>query len=138
MKQIIIFILLMNSTSVYSEWSDSVKEGWDKSKDYGVQAWESTKNIWNSSNEVLPESETTRKITRIAQKDEDFKKIWGSVFKQLGGGLEYIDKIKRAPASAFFRDDKDSLREELNIILDKTLVLLEDNSLNSSHKCITS
>lgn len=41
-----------------------------------------------------------------------------------------VDNINKAPAYAFFGDDKKSLKKELDKILEKTIVLLEDVSIN--------
>jgi hypothetical protein len=130
MRHLIIFLCLLLSNATYAEWKDSVKEGWDKSKDYGVGAWESTKNIWESTNEFFSESEEKRRNSRKNVEEEHFKAIWGSVFEQLEDGLTVVDQIKKAPDSSFFGEDKKSLKEDLNLILDKTLVLLEDESIN--------
>jgi len=132
MKQTIIYLLalLIHSNATYAQWQDSVKEGWDKSKDYGVEAWNTTKNVLESTSQLFSESEENRRKVRIVQEDERFKAIWGSVFGQLEDGLDFVDQIKKAPDSSFFGEDKKSLREDLNKILDKTLVLLEDESIN--------
>jgi len=143
MKHTTIFLMVLASYSnlAYSDWSDSVKsgwestkeyseKGWDKSKKYSSEAWSNTKNAWNSTNDTSLESEETRKQIRADQEDERFRDMWGNVFSQLKEGLAIVDKIKVAPDSSFFGDDKKSLRSDLNKILDKTLVLLEDESIN--------
>ncbi len=143
MKHTTIFLMVLASYSnlAYSDWSDSVKsgwestkeyseKGWDKSKKYSSEAWSSTKNAWNSTNDTSLESEETRKQIRADQEDERFRDMWGNVFSQLKEGLAVVDEIKMAPDSTFFGDDKKSLRSDLNKILDKTLVLLEDDSIN--------
>jgi hypothetical protein len=134
-------VLASYSNLAYSDWSDSVKsgwkatkdyseKGWDKSKEYSSEAWNSTKDAWNSSKNTSLESEETRKQMRADQEDERFRDMWGNVFSQLKEGLAIVDEIKIAPDSALFGDDKKSLKGDLNKILDKTLVLLEDESIN--------
>ena len=154
MKNIIgvIIILLMGTAPAHSEWQESVKEGWDKSvqqsqkgwekskvygsqaweksKVYGTEAWDKTKQAWDSANENFSESEETRKQSRAEQEQERFAEMWNNVFSQLEDGLEVVDDIKKAPDSAFFGEDKKSLRKDLNAVLDNTLVLLEDKSIN--------
>ena len=34
----------LNESSESTEWSDSIQQGWDKSKQYGAEAWQATKN----------------------------------------------------------------------------------------------
>ena len=143
MKHTAIFLVVFASYSniAYSEWTDSVKsgweatkeyseKGWDKSKEYSSEAWNSTKNAWDSTNASFSESEETRKKIRADQEDERFRNMWSNVFSQLEEGLSVVDEIKIAPDSAIFGDDKKSLRDDLNKILDKTLILLEDESIN--------
>jgi hypothetical protein len=143
MKHTAIFLVVLASYSnlAYSEWTDSVKsgwesskeysqKGWDKSKEYSSEAWNSTVEAWDSTNALFSESEETRKQGRADQEDERFRDMWGNVFSQLEEGLNVVDEIKIAPDSTFFGDDKKSLRSDLNKILDKTLVLLEDESIN--------
>ncbi len=137
----IIILLLSYSNSAYSEWTDTVneswnktkeysQEGWDKSKEYSQKGWDSTKSAWNSTSEIFSESEETRQKSRSDQEDERFRDMWSDVFGQLNEGLDIIVKTKTAPDSAYFSDDKESLRDDLDLILDKTLVLLEDESIN--------
>jgi len=154
MKNIIgvTIILLMCAAPAHSQWKESLQDGWDKSvqqsqegwekskvygsqaweksKVYGSEAWDKTKQAWDSANKNFSESEETRKQSRVEQEEERFAEMWNNVFSQLEDGLEVIDDIKKAPDSRFFGDDKKSLRKDLNAVLDKTLVLLEDKSIN--------
>ncbi|MCU7959886.1 MAG: hypothetical protein KZQ58_07785 [gamma proteobacterium symbiont of Bathyaustriella thionipta] len=132
MKSKILLLLLMGllSAPVYSEWTDSVQQGWDKSKAYSAEVWDDTKKALSSSKEIFSESEAERKQSRADQEDERFREMWASVFQQLEEGLQRVDDIKAAPDSAFFSDDKVSLTEDLDVILDKTILLLEDESIN--------
>jgi len=143
MKQTIIFLLILVSYSnyAYSEWKDTAKssweatkeysqKGWDKSREYSSDAWRRTRNAWDSKGSIFSESEETRKQSRADLEDERFRNMWGDVFSQLDNGLNVVDDIKAAPDSAFFGDDKQSLRKDLNKILDKTIVLLEDETIN--------
>ena len=143
MRHTAIFLVVLTSYSnfAHSEWIDSVKsgweatkeyseKGWDKSKEYSSEAWNSTKNAWDSTNASFSESEETRKQIRAVQEDERFRNMWSNVFSQLEEGLIVVDEIKIAPDSAIFGDDKQSLRDDLNKILDKTLILLDDESIN--------
>ncbi|MCU7836584.1 MAG: hypothetical protein KZQ83_15205 [gamma proteobacterium symbiont of Taylorina sp.] len=138
---IFFMVLVTYSNLAYSEWNDTVKKGWeatkeyseknwDKSKEYTSDVWNSTRNAWNSSNTTFSESEETRKQSRADQEDERFRNMWSNVFSQLEEGLSVVNEIKVAPDSTFFGDDKKSLRDDLNIILDKTIILLEDETIN--------
>lgn len=137
----IVFILLLSySTPSYSEWSDSVKENWDKSRqfgqdtwnEYGEKTWDKTKQAWAATEELVlgTESEQERKKKRSDLEDERFREIWGTAFSELEEGVVLVDEIEKAPDSAFWGDDKKSLRKDLDKILDKTIVLLEDKSIN--------
>ena len=142
MKRIIVlFILLLSySSPSYSAWSDSVKENWDKSKqygqdtwnEYGQDTWNKTKQAWVATEELVlgTESEDERRKKYSDMEDERFREIWGAVFSKLEDGLVVVDEIEKAPDSAFFGDDKKSLKKELGKILEKTIVLLEDKSIN--------
>ncbi|MDX2505865.1 MAG: hypothetical protein QNL62_15510 [Gammaproteobacteria bacterium] len=57
---ICLILFLSYSNSAYSEWTDSLKEGWDKSKQYSQNGWDSTKNAWDSTSAMFSESEETR------------------------------------------------------------------------------
>ncbi len=151
MKCIVFFfaVLATYSQLSYADWSDSVKNsweatkeysenGWDKSKKYSSKAWSQTKEAWDGTSNKSLELENTRKQVRAAEEDERFRDMWSSVFSQLEEGVGIVDKIKIAPDSAFFGDDKVSLQHDLNKILDKTLVLLEDNKINNYREKISS
>ena len=131
-----LFLLLFYASLCFSDssqWSDSFKEGWekskqygqdswDKSKEYGQYSWDETKKIWLSTENLLRgvKSEEERKQLRSDEEDERFREIWGTTFSKLEDGVTLLDDINKAPAYAFFRDDKKSLRKEFNNILDKT------------------
>ncbi len=68
---ICLILFLSYSNSAYSEWTDSLKEGWDKTKEYSQEGWDkskqysqngwdSTKNAWDSTSAMFSESEETR------------------------------------------------------------------------------
>lgn len=138
MKFIPIFLILFLSyaNSAYSQWTDSLNEGWDKTKEYSQEGWDSTKNAWDSTSAMFSESEEIRQKSQADQEDERFRDMWGDVFNQLKEGLVIIDEKKLAPDSAFLGDDKQSLQKDLDKILDKTLVLLEGESINEYRKKI--
>jgi len=145
-------ILLLFSNTAYSQWRESLDEtweqskeygkkgweqskkygqkGWEQSKEYGTEAWDSTKDAWDSSNEPLSTPERTPQQIQVDQKEERFREIWSQTFEQLTKGVALVDDIKQAPEHSFFSEDKQSLRKDLNVVLDKTLVLLEDKSIN--------
>ena len=123
---------LISYSSSTEQWSESIKNNWDKSKQYSQEGWDETKKFWQSAEDMLggEESEEERKQARLDKEDERFREIWGTTFSELEDGLVIVDDINKAPAYAFFGDDKKSLKKELDKILEKTIVLLEDVSIN--------
>lgn len=128
----LIAALLLFALPVVSpaDWEKTLQDGWDKSKQYGAEAWDKTVDVWNSTSDLFSESEETRKQSRTEQEEERFRDMWDNVFSQLEEGLKLVDEIKEAPESSLFREDKKSLTEDLHVVLDKTIVLLEDESIN--------
>ena len=140
---LILLYPLISYSSSTEQWSESIKNNWDKSKQYsqdtwdkskqyGQEGWEETKKLWQSAEEFLGgvASEEERKQTRLDKEDERFREIWGATFSELEDGLVIVDDINKAPAYVFFGDDKKSLKKELDKILEKTIILLEDASIN--------
>ncbi len=134
-------ILFLFSNTAHSQWRESLdetweqskeygKKGWEQSKEYGTEAWDSTKDAWNSSNEQLSTPEKTPQKIQTDQKEEHFREIWSQTFTQLEKGVVLLNKIKQAPEYSFFSEDKRSIKKDFNGILSKTLVLLEDKSIN--------
>ncbi len=124
----------LNELSEPTEWSDSIQQGWDKSKQYGAKAWQATKDttreLWNSTNQMFTLSEQERQQARQDEEDERFRQMWSQLFSEMQEGVQLVDKIKQAPQSRFFGEDKQSLQEDLDKILDKMVVLLEDENIN--------
>ena len=130
MKFFIMVLFLFASTYTQAQWSDSLKEGWDKSKEYGAEAWTATRELWNSTNQMFNLSEEDRKKLRQDDEDERFREMWADLFSEMQDGVGLVDNIKKAPQSAFFSADKKSLKDDLDVILDKMIVLLEDENIN--------
>ena len=124
----------MNESGESGEWRDSIQQGWDRSKQYGAEAWQATKDttrkLWNSTNQMFTLSEQERQQARQDEEDERFRQMWSQLFSQMQEGVQLVDKIKQAPESRFFGEDKQSLHEDLDKILDKMVVLLEDENIN--------
>ncbi|MCK5662241.1 MAG: hypothetical protein KAI17_02095 [Thiotrichaceae bacterium] len=134
-------ILLLFSNTAHSQWRESLEQGWEQSKEYGQKGWEqskeygqkgwdSTKDAWDSANEHFSTPEKTPQQSQADQKEARFREIWSQTFAQLNKGVVLVDDIKEAPAYSLFSEDKRSLKKDLNAVLDKTLVLLEDKSIN--------
>lgn len=131
LKVIAAFLLVLTAPVLASaDWGKTLQESWDKSKQYSQEAWDKTLDAWNSTSELFSESEETRRQSRTEQENERFREMWDKVFSQLEEGLKLVDEIKDAPESSLFREDKISLTEDLHVVLDKTIVLLEDESIN--------
>lgn len=128
----------LNESSESTEWSDSIQQGWDKSKQYGAEAWQATKNttreLWNSTNQMFTLSEQERQQARHDEEDERFRQMWSQLFSEMQDGVQLVDKIKQAPQSRFFGEDKQSLQEDLDKILDKMVVLEDENINDYRHK----
>lgn len=130
MKHLMLMVLIMLSAPVSAQWSDSIKQGWDKSKEYSSEAWTATQELWNSTNQMFSMSEQERKKARQDEQDQRFRQMWSEVFSEMQDGVVLVDKIKKAPESAFFSEDKKSLKQDLDVIFDKMIVLLEDENIN--------
>ncbi len=134
MKIILFIMILLGSITAQAQWSDSIKQGWQKSREYGEEAWRATKKtseeLWNSTNQMFEVSEEERKKARQDEQDERFRQMWSQLFSEMQEGVQLVDKIKQAPESRFFGEDKKSLKTELDEILDKMVVLLEDENIN--------
>ncbi len=137
MKAFLFILLFLSALPVQaelSEWSDSIQQGWDKSKEYSAEAWQATKDttreLWNSTNQMFTLSEEERKQARQDEEDQRFRQMWSQLFSEMQDGVQLVDKIKQAPQSRFFGEDKQSLQEDLDKILDNMEVLLEDENIN--------
>ena len=150
MKFIITLSILLFANTAYAGWTESAEDAWkktkevtgdvidaskavgekavnvskeaiDASKEYGGKAVDASKQAYESTTESL---QTTQKTP-----EEKFNEVWGDVLSQLNDGLTVFNKIQDAPDSSLFGEDKKSLRNDFNEILDEIIVLLDDPSI---------
>ena len=154
MKIILVLAVLFLTSNASADWSDSASDAWkktkevtgdviDASKDASGKALDVTKDVGgkaldasidygmktlDASKEVLEVTKDTLQSSHMTP-EEKFNAIWGEVLKNLEDGLVVFNKIKDAPDSSFFGEDKKSLRKDFNKILDEIIVLLDDQSI---------
>jgi hypothetical protein len=114
MKHILItstIVLLSSTLNLSANWSNDIFNGYSKEDE----------NI-------------TVKQKRLHQ--EHFNDIWEDVIENLEDGLEISKKIEKAPNSSIFSEDKQSLREDFDGVLDDIIMLLLDDNLLNYRKDI--
>jgi len=92
---------------------------------------ESVKGVYNAtvglSTELFSSPQTKETIRDI--KRERLDKIWDELLDKLNDAREVFDEIPNAPTDSLFGDTKESLRVDLNDMLEVVLSVLDDGSI---------
>lgn len=146
MKRLITLSLIC-TLSLYADWSDRLSGYTDEAKAVWNEQtkdanWTDTlsgltdeaRAIWEEqAKTLLPQGAKDENATARNQRlrKEHFDLIWEDVIEDLERGLAINQKMQKAPSSAYFREDKISLRKEFDDVLDDIIkLLLDDNLLN--------
>ncbi|OSM01889.1 hypothetical protein [Magnetofaba australis] len=137
--------LALTPLAAQADWKQSIDQGLESAREAGGKAWRGTKEAAREAADKLPdltdraldalndpmgkEQQPEQPPSEEELREERFRQVWDDLLKKLDDGVEMLDRIDKAPESAFFSADKPSLRRDLNEILDDTVVLLEDRSI---------
>lgn len=106
---------------LHADWSDTLSGLTNEAK-----------SVWKEKTKALLQKEVndenlTARNKRLHQ--EHFNAIWEDVIDKLEKGLDINKKMEKAPDSALFGDDKVSLRQDFDGVLDDIINLLLDDQL---------
>ena len=137
MKRLAALSLICTMMLHAADWSDMLSGLTDEAKviwEKRDKTLDEAKAIWEEQTKtLLPQEVKDENATARNQRlrKEHFDTIWEDVIEDLETGLTINQKMQKAPNSSIFREDKVSLREEFDGILDDIIkLLLDDNLLN--------
>jgi hypothetical protein len=122
MKRQLIALSLFCIVSLHADWSDTLSNITNEAK-----------SVWDEqTNSLLADAKDENISARYKRlHEEHFNAIWEDVIDDLEKGLEVSRKIEKAPGFTIFGEDKASLRQEFDTVLDDIIdLLLDDNLLN--------
>ncbi len=97
----------------------------------------------DAQNGIQDALEHGKKVILINMKKEKYKKrpfeqIWTDVVDEFNEGSALVKKLKSAPKSAWLHEDKVSIQEDINDVLDKIIKILLDNNFISYRETVNS
>jgi len=131
----VMLLMLCATGSVAADWTASVDTVVDSAREYGGKALEATREygskMIDSSRDyrdswfnAAPQPVTEAEIE--AQKQEQLRQIWGKTLRRLDEARELDARIEKAPASRWFDEDRESLRQDRNDAFATLAALLQD------------
>ncbi|BAF71984.1 hypothetical protein [Sulfurovum sp. NBC37-1] len=113
-------ILLASITFIQADWkSDMLKQG--------TELYETTRNKTVELYKELKPSE----LSKEESKAEHMNTLWDELLPDLEKGLEYTDKLEKAPDSSWIGSDKKDIQEDLDKVFNRIIdTLIEDDFLS--------
>jgi len=118
-----LLLLLASATFAQADWKSDMLE-------QGTTLYENAKHKTVELYKELKPLALDQKKSKEAQMDE----IWDELLPQLEKGLEYTDKIEKAPESAWIGSDKKDLQEDIDKVFDRIIDTLIDDDFLSYKK----
>jgi len=118
--------LLAGAMALEADWGESVMEIGEKARVLVLKP-----DLMNGSR-----VEQNLTIDFKKQRQKHFDAIWEDVIADLEKGLALSRKIELAPDSSYFSADKESLRRELDGVMDDIVTLILDNQTINYRKAI--
>ncbi|HIC77827.1 MAG TPA: hypothetical protein EYP02_01475, partial [Sulfurovum sp.] len=119
MKKTLLTLTLL-LTFANAEWSDSITDAYDVTK-------EKSKEFYNSAKQKLEPTQ----LTQEEIKEKRFGKLWEEVFEEYKEGVSLLDNSKNAPNSAWFEKDKLDYQADLDNVLNTIIKILTNDDLLS-------
>ncbi|AKF24902.1 hypothetical protein YH65_05485 [Sulfurovum lithotrophicum] len=115
-----ILIFLATASLLQADWkSDMLKQG--------TELYETTRNKTVELYKELKPSE----LSKEESKAEHMNTLWDELLPDLEKGLEYTDKLEKAPDSSWIGSDKKDIQEDLDKVFNKIIdTLIEDDFLS--------
>jgi len=113
-------ILLASITFIQADWkSDMLKQG--------TELYETTRDKTVELYKELKPSE----LSKEESKEEHMNTLWDELLPDLEKGLEYTDKLEKAPDSSWIGSDKKDIQEDLDKVFNRIIdTLIEDDFLS--------
>jgi len=113
-------LLLAAASLLQADWkSDMLKQG--------TELYESTKQ---KTAELYRELKPTE-LSKEESKEAHMNALWDALLPKLEKGLEYNDKLEKAPDSAWIGSDKKDIREDMDKVFNQIIdTLIEDDFLS--------
>ncbi len=122
-----LLLLLASATLVQADWkSDMLEQGttlYENAKHKTVELYKELKPLALDQNR---------------SKEAQMNAIWDDLLPQLEKGLEYTDKLEKAPDSAWIGSDKKDIRHDIDKVFDRIIDTLIDDDFLSYKKEINS
>lgn len=119
MKKTLLTLTLL-LTFANAEWSDSITNAYDVTK-------EKSQEFYNSAKQKLEPTQ----LTQEEIKEKRFGKLWEEVFEEYKEGVSLLDNSKNAPNSAWFEKDKLDYQADLDNVLNTIIKILTNDDLLS-------
>ncbi len=132
----VLYISIITTISLSANWSDSLNSAWEETKkisesvinttlEKSQELSKDTMNLMYKFNLNDTKCTTNKKLEK-----EHLANVWDDFLIKSTNGLEKLNKIDNAPEASLlnFGDDKDSLREDFNSILNDIMTLLVKDS----------
>lgn len=134
MKRKLITLSLFCAVSLHADWGNKFSELTQEARELTKEA----KDVWDEQTRSLLAQTEDENITARNQRlyKEHFNNIWEDVINNLEKGLVVSRKMEKAPDSAIFGEDKASLRQDFDAVLDDIIDLLLDDNLLSYREMI--
>ena len=117
---ITLLTLTLLPTLGQAEWSDSITDVYNTSKEKSQELYHATKQ------RLEPKQLTPKEL-----KEQRFGELWEEVFEEYKEGASLLENSKNAPNSAWFEKDKIDYQGDLDRVLNSIIQILTDDDLLS-------
>ncbi|MBF0187243.1 MAG: hypothetical protein HQL50_04885 [Magnetococcales bacterium] len=124
----LLMLIVTPIPEAHADWMENVKGVWETTKEVGKKAIDTSKELGEKAVQAANEKGLSRTGNSSGGNDQErFQQVWNDTFPKLEEGVTYTERINDAPDFALFGDDKESLREDFNELLDEMITLLAND-----------
>lgn len=140
MRYLFAAVLAIIMQSARADWSTSLQQAWDRTKTVSSELYQTTrdagKHAWESTWDLFASSEEESANARLDEQDAAFRKTLAETLSKLEDGVAIMEQQESAPKWAFFRKDKAEFQEDFNDLLDEMTAIFEDDAVLQSRERI--